>query len=47
MGDGLMVFLLCIYALTCMAFLWEGNYPKALYWAAAFLITTSVLWMKT
>jgi len=47
MGDSLMIFLLCFYAVIALAFAWEGNYPKALYWVGAFIITSSVLWMKT
>lgn len=45
-GEHLMVFLVGFYALTCFVFLWEGNYPKALYWFGALTITSAVLWMQ-
>lgn len=44
-GLGLMLFLICVYAVTAATFAWEGNYPKAMYWVGAFIITASVLWM--
>lgn len=45
-GNNLMFFLVGFYALTCATFLYEGNYPKALYWLGALTITSAVLWMK-
>lgn len=41
----LMIWLLCNYAVICGTSLYEANYPRALYWFAAFLITSSVVWM--
>ena len=45
MSERLMIWLLCNYSVICVFALYEGNYPRALYWFAAFLITSSVLWM--
>jgi len=45
-GETLMFVLVGFYTLTCLVFLTEGNYPKALYWFSAGMITVSVLWMK-
>lgn len=45
-GNGLSYFLLCIYFVTSLVFFSEGNYPKALYWFGALIITSAVLWMK-
>jgi len=45
-GDNLMLGLLGIYAVICLTFLLEKNWPKALYWLSAFGITSSVVWMK-
>ncbi len=45
-GDHLMLGLLGIYAVICCTFLYEGNWPKAMYWFGALTITSSVVWMK-
>lgn len=45
MSTKLMIWLMCNYVVIGGISLFEGNYPRALYWASAFLITTSVLWM--
>jgi drug/metabolite transporter (DMT)-like permease len=45
-GSNLMVFLVVFYTFVCVVFLFEGNYPKALYWFGALTITGAVLWMK-
>jgi len=45
-GNGLMIGLVCAYAVVCATFLYEGNFPKALYWLGALIITASVLWME-
>lgn len=45
-GTNLMCFLVGFYTLTCVVFLVEGNYPRALYWFGALTITSAVLWMK-
>lgn len=42
MMKGLLVF----YVLIAGVSLYERNYPKALYWISAGMITTSVLLMK-
>lgn len=36
--------LILVYLCIMIACIFEKNYPKALYWFAAGLITTSVLW---
>ena len=36
--------LVLVYIIICGTCLLEHNWPKALYWFAAGLITTSVLW---
>lgn len=36
--------LLVCYLIICGTCLFERNFPKALYWFAAALITSSVLW---
>jgi len=46
LGHSLMVFLVCFYAVVACVFVYEGNYPKALYWVGACTITYSVLWMS-
>jgi hypothetical protein len=38
--------LVVVYVIIALVFATEGNWPKVLYWVAASLITTSVLWMK-
>jgi len=43
----LMQGLLVVYAVIMAASLYEGNYPRALYWLSAFGITTAVLWGTT
>jgi len=45
-GTNLMFVLMGFYTLICAVFLVEGNYPKALYWFSACMITVSVLLMK-
>lgn len=45
MSTKLMIWLLCNYTVICGASILERNYPRALYWFAAFLITSSVLLM--
>lgn len=47
MASGMMMKgLLVFYAAIAIASLYERNYPKALYWVSAGMITTSVLCMK-
>ena len=36
--------LMGLYTLNCMNWLWVKNFPQALYWFAAALITASVTW---
>ncbi len=43
-STGMMQFLVVAYTAICLTCLWERNYPKALYWASACMITVSVLW---
>ena len=45
-GRYMMLFLVVFYGITACVFLWEGNYPKALYWVGALIITSAVLWMQ-
>jgi len=45
LGRSLMLFLIVFYAIVAGVFLFEGNYPKALYWVGACIITSSVLMM--
>ena len=37
-------FIICIYLLNCINWLSARNYPQALYWFAAMLITIAVTW---
>ncbi len=43
-STGMMQCLVVAYTAICLTCLWERNYPKALYWASACMITVSVLW---
>lgn len=43
-SDLLMKCLLVFYFFISMVCLFEQNYPKALYWVSAGMITFSVLW---
>ena len=36
--------LIVVYSIICLTCIVEKNYPKALYWASACMITVSVLW---
>lgn len=45
-GTLLMQGLIVVYVIVAVVFLWEGNYPKAVYWIGAAIITSSVLVMK-
>ena len=45
-GLGLMKGLCAFYVVLSGVFVWEGDYPRALYWLGAAIITTSVLWIK-
>ena len=45
-GDLLMKGLLLFYLILAGVFLYEGNWPKALYWWSAATITMAILWMK-
>ena len=40
MMQGLVVFYACVAIVSWL----EGNYPRALYWAGAGIITSAVLW---
>ena len=40
MMQGLIVF----YILTALVSIYEGNWPRSLYWVGAATITTAVLW---
>jgi len=37
-------FIMAVYALNTGNWLWAKNWPQALYWFAAFLITLAVTW---
>jgi len=43
-SDKVMVGFLIAYFLLSIVCLFEKNYPRALYWVSAGLITSSVLW---
>lgn len=43
-STAIMKCLLVVYFVICVACLFEKNWPKALYWFSAAMITTSVLW---
>ena len=45
-GDRLMLALLVAYAILALVYATERNWPKALYWSGALMITTAVLWMR-
>lgn len=45
-SEWMMKALLVVYVLLAVVCGYEGNYPKALYWFSAGLITVSVLLMK-
>ena len=38
------LFIMAIYTLNTLNWLWAKNWPQALYWFAAALITGSVTW---
>ena len=44
MSDTMMKGLLVIYFLISAVCIYERNYPRALYWTSAGMITLSVLW---
>lgn len=37
-------FIMTLYALNTLNWVWNRNWPQALYWFAAFLITLAVTW---
>lgn len=41
----LMTLLLVVYVVIAGVSLFEGNYPRAVYWVSAASLTASVLWM--
>jgi len=43
-SDVLMKSLLIVYLIISIVCIFERNYPKALYWTSAGMITFSVLW---
>lgn len=45
MSTGLMLALIVIYAAITIAALWERNWPRALYFVGAIVISVAVLWM--
>lgn len=45
MSTGLMLVLLVFYAGITVAALWERNWPRALYFIGAIIISVAVLWM--
>ena len=45
-GAWMMKFLLVQYGALAFVLAAEGEYPKAAYWTGAFIITSSVLWMR-
>lgn len=40
----MMMGLIAVYVVTASVSLYEGNYPRMLYWLSASGITTAVLW---
>lgn len=42
-SDTLMKFLIFIYMITFICCLFEKNFPKALYWLSASMITLSII----
>jgi hypothetical protein len=44
MNQYLYPFLLTVYAVLAVSEAWSGNWPKALYWAGAVLLTCGVWW---
>jgi len=43
-SDLMMKCLLIFYFIICVVCMFERNFPKALYWLSAGMITFSVLW---
>lgn len=43
MGDSLMYLLMVIYLLAAIAYAYEGNYPKAIYFIGAIILSVGVL----
>ncbi len=43
-SDTIMRCLLVVYLIIAVTCIFEKNYPKALYWTSAGMITLSVLW---
>ena len=44
MSRGMMISLIGVYVLICIVALFEKNYPRALYFFSAGLISVAVLW---
>lgn len=47
MSDGIMMFLIVVYAVIVAASAWEHNWPRAMYFVGAITISLAVLWMTT
>lgn len=45
-GDGFVYVLMTLNACACVAYGWQGQYIKALYWVSALLLNFCVLRMK-
>lgn len=46
MSTTMMTVLIGVYAVIAVASAFELNWPRALYWCGAIIITWSVLWMQ-
>jgi len=46
MGDKFLIVLIIEYACLAIAYLWQKNYPKALYFTGAIILSLGVLWAK-
>ncbi len=46
MSTGMMIALIVAYAGIAVAALWEKNWPRALYFLGAIVISVAVIWMS-
>ena len=46
MGDLLLKIFVAEYVVIMAAYIWDGNWPKAVYFLGAGILTGALLWMK-
>ena len=45
-GDMFMKLMICLYAAASVAYAYEGNLPKFLYFSGSVVLSIGVLWMR-